>query len=183
MCCRYYIRISINNTDELHVQRMLGKPVVTTYTIDSSFYPWTPEGETGNRVQHFRQDRRFKEFLVLQQSLRKECPGSVVPVIPDADNPSATGSDTSLVQRRMRGLALWLQCICLHENLQTSQSLLDFLAASTNRQSQQRRRSFLGQRLLNLETSGLSSTSRRALLRELAHRNILTVKRFGCSIG
>jgi hypothetical protein len=186
---KYYVEISINDTDEMEVRHMLGSSTINKYTVESSFrlWPTSPAKSPSHSsvTATCKQDRRYKEFYNLFQLLRKEFPTAMIPALPVID--TSKELDTSLVLRRKRQLALWLQYISLHEALQLSDSFREFLSAdSQNSQQQQqqqqqtqkqRRNSYLTKRLATLDDSKLSSNSRRALIRELAHRNVLTVKR------
>jgi hypothetical protein len=37
---KYYVEISINDTDEMEVRRMLGSSTINKYTVESSFRLW-----------------------------------------------------------------------------------------------------------------------------------------------
>jgi hypothetical protein len=185
---KFYVEIGINHTDEMSVQRMIGHSTITKYTIESYYHAWTAatgnDGTASPQTIKFRQDRRFKEFLYLYQTLRKEFPMAMIPTLPEID--TSKELDRSLVFRRKRQLALWLQYITLHESLQLSDALQEFLSADPlgsqqriqqQKQQEHRRHSYLSKRLADVDETKLSSNSRKALIRELAFRNILTVKR------
>jgi hypothetical protein len=105
------------------------------YQIDT-----TMESEPG-AVTEVSVERRFSDFVWLQQSLAKQYIGSLIPPLPDKKVMGAVTGDRfsgDFVNERGRGLEQFLNRLAVHEQLRESADLKLFLTASAESLAQAR---------------------------------------------
>ena len=121
-----FVRTQISDTKESVIKGVVVNGSVTSYVLESEVYVLNDDGTWRTEPLFFQQRRRYSEFQTLYQQLKKRFPAAAIPQLPSIAG-NVDKSD-SLILRRRRQLALWLQYVLLHGGLQMSPLTSKFIA-------------------------------------------------------
>lgn len=125
---KFFVRAQIADAKDVVVKGVVLNGAITTYIVESEVYVFDEDGTTSRSPFVFLEERRFTEFQSLYQILKRQYPSAIIPHLPSISG-NVDKSD-SLVLRRRRQLALWLQYVLLHGGLQKSQATSAFIAGN-----------------------------------------------------